>query len=208
MSSDSSGNSCRRATRSDFSRSTSARVLVAAALPLVQPLAAAAARGRRCPAPRRRPGSRSPRPRSTRSCPRRSPSRRRTCAGSSASSSGRRRPCRPTRPVFSRYASIGWVASSSRMRLPWRPCGSGKNGFVPGTRRNLPASAAPPAAVPVVSPEHEVRGGLLLVQLGHGGDDVLVPVEDQQVVDRADVARVLDTRSRSLIPNTARPFCV
>ena len=38
------------------------------------------------------------------------------------------------------------------MRLPCSPCGSGKNGFVPGTRRKMPASAAPPALVPVVSP--------------------------------------------------------
>ena len=38
--------------------------------------------------------------------------------------------------------------------------------------------------------EHEVRGGLLLRELGHGRDDVLVPVEDQQVVHRADLARV------------------
>ncbi len=28
----------------------------------------------------------------------------------------------------------------------------GKNGFVPGTRRNLPSSSLPPAEVPVVSP--------------------------------------------------------
>ena len=47
---------------------------------------------------------------------------------------------------------MGWDASSSRMRLPWSPCGRGKNGLVPGTRRNLPSSALPPAEVPVVSP--------------------------------------------------------
>ena len=51
--------------------------------------------------------------------------------------------------------------------------------------------AAPPAAVRVGLPEHEVRRGLLLRELRHRRDDVLVPVEDQQVVDRADVLRVL-----------------
>ena len=50
------------------------------------------------------------------------------------------------------YTSIGFVSSSSRKRFPcWSWC-IGKNGFVPGTRRNLPSSSLPPAAVPVVSP--------------------------------------------------------
>jgi hypothetical protein len=38
--------------------------------------------------------------------------------------------------------------------------------------------------------EHEVRGGLGLGQARDGGDDVLVPVQDEQVVDPADVAGV------------------
>ena len=39
--------------------------------------------------------------------------------------------------------------------------------------------------------EHEERRRLLLGQLGDGGDDVLVAVQDQQIVDRPDVARIL-----------------
>ena len=41
--------------------------------------------------------------------------------------------------------------------------------------------------------EHEVGGPLLLGEFGDRGDDVLVPVEDQQVVDGADVASVLES---------------
>src|SRR5207245_71289 len=58
----------------------------------------------------------------------------------------------PTRPVFIRWTSMGWVSSSSRKRLPCSACFRGKNGFVPGTRRNFPSSALPPAEVPGVSP--------------------------------------------------------
>ena len=44
--------------------------------------------------------------------------------------------------------SIGLPFMSSSIRLPWKACSSGKNGFVPGTRSDLPASEAPPALVP------------------------------------------------------------
>src|SRR5512132_4154178 len=40
--------------------------------------------------------------------------------------------------------------------------------------------------------EHEVGGGLLLIELGDRGDEVLVPVEDQQVVHAPDVHRVAE----------------
>jgi hypothetical protein len=44
------------------------------------------------------------------------------------------------------------VSSSSSSRLACEASFSNQNGLVPGTRRFLPASAAPPAEVPLVSP--------------------------------------------------------
>ena len=55
----------------------------------------------------------------------------------------------------------------------------GKNGFVPGTRRNLPASAAPPARGALRLAEHEVGRRLRPLELRDGRDDVLVPVQDR-----------------------------
>ena len=58
----------------------------------------------------------------------------------------------PTRPVLSTNTVSSWLSSSSSIRFPMSAMSRGKNGLVPGTRRNLPSSSLPPAEVPVVSP--------------------------------------------------------
>ena len=91
--------------------------------------------------------------------------------------------------------------------MPCRPWGSGKNGFVPGHPQELALLGGAAGRRAGGLAEHEERGRLLLVQLRDRGDDVLVAVQDQQVVDGPDVARVL-VRQQVCISKTARPFFV
>jgi two-component system sensor histidine kinase YesM len=58
----------------------------------------------------------------------------------------------PTLPVFIKKTSMSTLLRSSSTRLPCWSSNSGKKGFVPGILKALPASVAPPADVPVVSP--------------------------------------------------------
>src|ERR1022692_2971024 len=90
----------------------------------------------------------------------------------------------PTRPVLSTNTLSSWLSSSSSIRFPMSAMSRGKNGLVPGTRRNLPSSSLPPAEVPVVSPSMKYAAACARSRRGHAGDDVLVPVQDEQEFSR------------------------
>ena len=112
----------------------------------------------------------------------------------------------PTRPVFIRYTSIGLCSSSSRKRLPWPSWCIGKNGLVPGTRRNLPSSSEPPAAVPVVSPSMKNAAACGPSSLATAG----ITFSLRFRISRKSARSSTEASAASISPNekTARPFLV
>ncbi len=112
----------------------------------------------------------------------------------------------PTRPVFMMYTSIGCCSSSSRKRLPWPSWCIGKNGLVPGTRRNTPSSSLPPAAVPVVSPSMKKAAACGPSSLATAG----ITFSLRFSTSRKSACSIEDASAASMSENenTARPFLV
>ena len=101
---------------------------------------------------------------------------------------------------------MGFRSSSSRKRLPWWSWCIGKNGLVPGTRRNLPSSSLPPAAVPVVSPSMKKAAACGPFILATAGITFSFLFSTSRK-SAASIA-VASAASMALNENTARPFLV
>src|ERR1700686_4283697 len=84
----------------------------------------------------------------------------------------------PTRPVLSRYT---WKLDESIALLVVE---QREERIGAGHTEELSLLLLAARRRPLRLAEHEVEGGLLAIQPRYRGDDVLVAIEDQQVVDR------------------------